>query len=137
MPDERFEVLLVEDNPADADLVREALEGGAFRLEVIGNGARALAILREGVMRPGLILLDLNLPGLSGCAVLSALKQDAVLRTIPVVILSSSRAPQDIQSCYENHANCYVVKPSGWERFLDVVRAVAEFWRTVPERPPR
>ncbi len=136
MPDERFAVLLIEDNPADADLVREALEGEAFRLEVIADGDRAVATLRQGTMRPGLILLDLNLPGLSGSAVLSALKQDAVLRTIPVVIFSSSRGCEDVRRCYENHANCYVVKPPGLEQFLKVVRAVAEFWRTVPERPP-
>lgn len=137
MTDDLLEILLVEDNPAEADLVREALSGGPFRLEVIENGVQALEALRCGASRPELLLLDLNLPGLDGAAILRAVKQDAGLRSLPVVILTSCRAAERIRECYENYANCYVVKPAGLDEFFGAVRAVAEFWRTVAERPPQ
>lgn len=137
-----FDVLLVEDNPGDVDLTREALEEAnpRVRLAVARDGEEALAVLRRegahaGVPRPDLILLDLNLPRLDGHGVLAAVKADPALRTIPVVVLTSSAAEQDVARAYGLSANCYVTKPLVLEQFLDVVRGIDRFWFGVAKLP--
>ena len=137
-----MEILLVEDNPGDVRLTREALREGKVRnrLSVAADGVEALAYLRrEGefaaAVRPDVILLDLNLPRKDGRQVLSEIKGDPALRSIPVVILSSSRAEQDVAGAYGLHANCYVAKPIDLDRFISVVRAIEEFWLRVVQLP--
>lgn len=135
-------ILLVEDNEADADLTRETLRAGRTSPRVVavtdGQEARAY-LLREppyaDAPRPDLILLDLNLPGLDGCQLLDELRGWAELRTIPVVILSSSDSERDIARSYEFGANCYLTKPMGLEAYRSVVRAVEEFWLNVAKLP--
>lgn len=136
-------VLLVEDNPADADLTMETLETSKIHVNIsaVKNGADALAFLRrEGnfssVSRPDLILLDLNLPGISGQEVLGVIKQDVDLRRIPVVILTSSEAEKDIIESYDLGANSYVTKPVGLKAFQTIVQSVESFWFTVVKLPP-
>ena len=138
-----IEVLLVEDNPGDVRLTREALREGKVRnnLHVASDGVEALAFLRRegeraGVPRPDLILLDLNLPRKSGREVLEEIKADPALRSIPVVILSSSQAEQDILREYDLHANCYVSKPVDLDQFITVVKSIEDFWFTVVKLPP-
>jgi CheY-like chemotaxis protein len=136
------EVLLVEDNPGDVRLTREALKEGKVRnhLHVARDGVEALAFLRRqgehaGVPRPDLILLDLNLPRKDGREVLTEIKEDAALRQIPVVVLTSSQAEEDIRRAYDLHANCYITKPVDLDRFINVVRSIEDFWFTVVELP--
>jgi len=133
-----FRALLVEDNPGDVDLTRETLEASKLKIDisVAIDGVQALAMLRrqgefEGGDLPDLILLDLNLPKLGGREVLAAIKQDTLLHTIPVVILTSSDAEQDILKSYELGANCYVTKPVGLQAFQSIVRSVENFWFSV------
>jgi CheY-like chemotaxis protein len=128
-------ILLVEDNPGDVRLVVEALRDLGMRigLAVVKDGAEALAYLRrEGAhadaTRPDLVLLDLNLPRVSGREVLAIVKEDADLRRIPVIVLTSSSAEEDVARSYELHANCYVTKPLELDRFVDVMSAIGEFW---------
>ncbi len=128
-------VLMVEDNRADARLAREALERRAVpaRFHVVRDGEEALAFLRRegafrGAPRPDLILLDLNLPRKDGRELLSEVKADPTLRLIPVVILTTSSAPQDVQRAYALHANCYIIKPVRLEEFMGVIDAIAAFW---------
>lgn len=135
-------ILLVEDDPGDADLTREALVGGTYdsELHVVRDARSALAFLRrQGAFgdapAPDLILLDLNLPGLDGGAVLETMKHDPVLRGIPVVVLSSSSAPGDVRHAYECFANCYVTKPVGLDPFRTTVRAIEHFWLGVAALP--
>jgi len=142
-PSRPIEVLLVEDNPGDVRLTREALKEGKVRnhLHVAADGVEALAFLRrEGphgdAPRPDLILLDLNLPRKSGREVLEEIKADPSLRLIPVVILSSSEAEQDILRAYDLHANCYVTKPVDLDRFITVVKSIEDFWFTIVKLPP-
>jgi chemotaxis family two-component system response regulator Rcp1 len=137
-----IEVLLVEDNPGDVRLTREALkEGKVFNnLSVAKDGEEALAFLRrEGdfadAPRPDVILLDLNLPRLDGREVLEAIKADPSLRTIPVVILTSSEAERDIARAYELNANCYITKPVDLDQFITVVKSIEDFWFTVVKLP--
>jgi two-component system, chemotaxis family, response regulator Rcp1 len=132
------EILLVEDNPGDVRLTREALKDGKVgnRLHVVGDGVEALAFLRQegkyaGVPRPDLILLDLNLPKKDGREVLAEIKADADLTRIPVVVLTTSRAEQDILQTYDLHVNCYITKPIDLEQFVEVVRRIEEFWLTI------
>ena len=139
---ELVQILLVEDNPGDVRLTREALKEAKFRntLQVVGDGVEALAYLRQqgqysGAMRPHLIMLDLNLPRMDGREVLAAIKKDADLRRIPVVVLSSSEAEADIARAYELHANAYVTKPVDIEHFLQVVKAIEEFWVEIVKLP--
>ena len=139
---ELVQILLVEDNPGDVRLTREALKEAKFRnkVEVVGDGVEALAYLRQegqysGAMRPHLIMLDLNLPRMDGREVLAAIKKDADLRRIPVVVLSSSEAETDIARAYELHANAYVTKPVDIEHFLQVVKAIEEFWVEIVKLP--
>jgi two-component system, chemotaxis family, response regulator Rcp1 len=136
------EILLVEDNPGDARLTQEALREGKIRnhLHHAMDGVEALAFLRrEGkhaeAPRPDIILLDLNLPRKDGREVLAELKADAALCTIPVVVLTTSEAEQDIVRSYQLHANCYITKPVDLEKFLDIVRAIEDFWLAVVRLP--
>jgi CheY-like chemotaxis protein len=137
-----IEVLLVEDNPGDVRLTREALKEGKVHnnLHVAPDGVEALAFLRrEGryadAVRPDLILLDLNLPRKSGREVLEEVKGDPALRNIPVVILTSSQAEQDIARAYDLHANCYITKPVDLDQFITVVKSIEDFWFTVVKLP--
>jgi CheY-like chemotaxis protein len=137
------EILLVEDNPGDVRLTKEALKDAKVlnRLQVAKDGVEALAFLkRQGkhakAVRPDLILLDLNLPKKDGREVLAEIKEDPELRRIPVVILTMSKAEEDIVKTYDLHANCYITKPVDLERFIEVVRAVEDFWLAVVKLPP-
>jgi chemotaxis family two-component system response regulator Rcp1 len=137
------EVLLVEDNPGDVRLTREALREGKVQnnLNVAQDGVEALAYLRrEGayadVPRPDVILLDLNLPRKDGREVLKELKADPNLMNIPVVVLTSSQAEQDILRAYQLHANCYITKPVDLEQFIHVVQSIENFWFTIVKLPP-
>ena len=137
-----IEILLVEDNPGDVDLTREALEGGKLRnnLHVVGDGEEAMAFLRKkgkhaGAPRPGLVLLDLNLPKKNGREVLAEIKTDDHLKRIPVVVLTTSQAEEDIAKSYNLHANCYITKPIELGHFIKVVQAIEEFWLTIVELP--
>jgi two-component system, chemotaxis family, response regulator Rcp1 len=107
---------------------------------VVGDGEEALAILRETnahrAARPALLLLDLNLPRLSGRELLAEIKADAELRRIPVLVLTSSRREQDVLACYDLHANCCIAKPVDFEQFLEVVRSIEQFWLTAAMLPP-
>lgn len=139
----RLGVLLVEDDPADVMIAKEALRAGgvSVRLDVVSDGLEAMAYLRrEGVYpdaaRPDLILLDLNLPRMSGLEVLAEVKGDADLRRIPVVVLSTSSAPQDVRTSYDLHANAYVAKPVDFEEFTAVVRRIDDFFTAVAQLPP-
>jgi two-component system, chemotaxis family, response regulator Rcp1 len=130
-----MDILLVEDNPADMRLVSEALaEGGVpARLHWAASGEEALDFLRRqgahgGQATPDLVLLDLNLPGLDGHEVLAAMKCDAALKRIPVVVLTSSSARQDVLAAYGAHANAYLVKPDDYEQFLAMVREMGAYW---------
>ncbi|WP_033431735.1 response regulator [Saccharothrix syringae] len=138
-----FHVLLVEDDAGDVLLVREALDeedGRPTRVHVARDGAEALAFLRRegehaGAPRPRLVLLDLNLPGVDGREVLARVKADESLRTIPVVVLTSSSADQDLLTSYGLHANAYVTKPVEPEDFIAAVRLVDGFYATVAKLP--
>ena len=132
------DVLLVEDDPGDVLMTREAFEHYMIRnvLHVVTDGEQALQYLRRtgdyaGAPRPGLILLDLNLPRLDGLEVLAELKADPVLKVIPVVILTTSQAQQDVLRSYALHANAYVSKPVDFEHFVDVIRQIDNFFITV------
>jgi len=136
-------ILLVEDNPGDADLAREALDNSKFNnnLQVVDDGEKAMAFLhREGpysdAPRPDLILLDLNLPKKDGRQVLAEIKADPELMRIPVVILTTSRAEEDVLRTYNLHANCYITKPIDLNQFLHVVRSIEDFWLSIVVLPP-
>lgn len=135
VPNRPIEILLVEDNAGDARLAREALREARVsnRLTWLVDGVEALAYLRQehayvGAPRPDLILLDLNIPRKDGREVLAAIKNDDRLRRIPVVVLTTSQAQEDIQQAYRLSANSYISKPVDLDHFIDVVRAIEEFW---------
>jgi len=137
-----IEILLVEDSSTDVLLAEEALELAKMRnnLSVVKDGVEAMAYLRkEGVYatvrRPDLILLDLNLPRKDGREVLAEVKADIHLKFIPVVVLTTSRAQEDVLRAYGLHANCYITKPVDFEQFINVVRAIDQFWFTVVTLP--
>ncbi|HEV3045813.1 MAG TPA: response regulator [Solirubrobacteraceae bacterium] len=137
-------VLLVEDDPGDVLLVREAFAGrrGEDSLSVVGDGVQALAFVRsEGdyadAPRPDLVLLDLNLPRKNGREVLAEIKGDRQLATIPVVVLTTSEAEEDILRSYELHANAYVTKPVDLDRFISAVRQIDDFFIDLVKSPPR
>ena len=139
-----IEILLVEDNPGDVRLTMEAWKEGKIRnnLHVAEDGVEALAFLRrEGkhaqAARPHLILLDLNLPRKDGREVLADIKKDPKLKHIPVVVLSTSKAEQDILKTYDLHANCYITKPLDMDQFIRVVRSIEDFWLSIVTLPPR
>lgn len=138
------EILLVEDSPSDVDLTREALEDAKIRnnLHVVADGVEAMAFLRrqgkyENAPRPDLVLLDLNLPKKDGREVLAELKSDPSLERIPVVILTTSEAEEDVLRSYELHANCYVTKPVDLDQFVKVVRSIENFWLEIVKLPAR
>ena len=138
-----IDILLVEDNPGDADLAREALEDTKLhnRLHVVDDGEKALAFLRRqgayaGAPRPDLILLDLNLPRKDGREVLAEIKSDDHLKRIPVVILTTSRAEEDVLKTYNLHANCYISKPIDLNQFMRVVKSIEDFWLSIVVLPP-
>ncbi|HEX5870707.1 MAG TPA: response regulator [Longimicrobium sp.] len=138
-----IEVLLVEDNPGDVRLTREALRDGKVHnnLSVAPDGVEALAFLRRqgkyaDAPRPDVILLDLNLPKKDGREVLEEVKADPSLRSIPVVILTSSEAERDIAQAYALHANCYITKPVDLDQFITVVKSIEDFWFTIVKLPP-
>ncbi len=137
-----IEILLVEDNPGDVVLTREALADGKIlnRLHVASDGAKALDFLHKrgefaASPRPDLVLLDLNLPKVNGQEVLAAIKGDRQLRTIPVIVLTTSNAEADIVKSYDLHANCYIQKPVEFDAFIEVVRSLENFWLTVVKLP--
>jgi len=137
-----IDILLVEDNPGDIRLAQEALRETKMlnHLFAVTDGPSALAFLRrEGryadAVRPDLILLDLNLPRKDGREVLAEIKADPELKRIPVVILTSSAAEEDILRTYNLHANCYVTKPVDFDRFMAVVRSIEDFWVSIVKLP--
>lgn len=128
---DEIEILLVEDNPGDVCLIREALKLGSIRkrLQVVEDGEAALHYLRgEVAPRPGLILLDLNLPKIDGREVLGEIKKDPELRHIPVIILTTSDSENDVVSAYEHHANCYLTKPQDLFEYLDLIENIEAYW---------
>ena len=143
MPSGRpIEILLVEDNPGDVRLTIEGLKDSKVRnkLHVARDGVEAMEFLHRegpysGASRPDVILLDLNLPRMDGREVLAAIKSDAKLKTIPVVVLTTSRAEQDVLRSYELQANCYITKPVDLEQFITVVRSIEDFWFTIVTLP--
>jgi two-component system, chemotaxis family, response regulator Rcp1 len=136
-------ILMVEDNEGDVLLATEALKRAKVTntLSVVPDGVEALAFLRKqgkyaGSARPDLILLDLNLPRVDGRQVLAEVKCDPDLRQIPIVVLTSSAAEQDIVKAYDLHANCYVVKPVDFSSLLQVVKTIEDFWFAIVKLPP-
>jgi two-component system, chemotaxis family, response regulator Rcp1 len=137
------EIFLVEDNPGDVRLTRETLKEFKVlnNLSVVGDGIEAMAFLRReskyvNAPRPDLILLDLNLPKKDGREVLTEIKGDEQLKRIPVVILTTSSAEQDILKTYELHANCYITKPVDLDQFSAVIKSIEQFWFTIVKLPP-
>ena len=142
LPIKPVEILLVEDNPGDIDLAREALEGSKVinTLHVVDDGEKAMQFLRrqapyENAVIPDVILLDLNLPKKSGREVLEEIKNDPGLRSIPVVILTTSRSEEDVLRSYDLHANCYITKPIDLDQFIGVVRSIEDFWLSIVTLP--
>jgi CheY-like chemotaxis protein len=139
-----IEILLVEDSPSDAEFTIEALKEAKMRnhLSLVEDGVQAMEFLRRQgkyaqAPRPDLIMLDLNLPRKDGREVLAELKADEKLKMIPVVVLTTSRAEQDVLRAYQLHANCYITKPVDFQQFLNVVRSIESFWLFVVTLPPR
>jgi two-component system, chemotaxis family, response regulator Rcp1 len=137
------EILLVEDNPGDVRLTREALREGKVynNLHWAKDGVEALEFLRQegrhaGAPRPDIILLDLNLPKKDGREVLHSIKNDERFKQIPVVVLTTSEAEEDVLRSYELHANCYITKPVDLDKFIMVVQSIDRFWLTVVTLPP-
>jgi two-component system, chemotaxis family, response regulator Rcp1 len=142
-PPKPVEILIVEDNPTDVMFLREALEHAEMSntLHVADNGVEAMEFLRRTgrhseAPRPDLILLDLNMPRKNGHEVLAEIKESEGLRAIPVIILTTSRADEDIVTAYGSHANCYIAKPVDFNDFAEVVRTIQNFWFTVVTLPP-
>jgi chemotaxis family two-component system response regulator Rcp1 len=138
-----IEILLVEDSPSDTDLTLEALKDFKVRnhVSVVEDGVQALQFLRRKgphaqAPRPDLIMLDLNLPRKDGREVLAEIKADDDLKTIPIVVLTTSRADQDILRAYQLNANCYITKPVDFNQFLEVIRSIETFWLFVVTLPP-
>ena len=139
-----IEILVVDDSPGDVRLMVEALKDGRLRnhLSVLNDGIDVMAYLkRQGqyadAVRPDLILLDLNMPRKGGREVLAEIKADRDLHTIPVVVLTTSKADEDVIASYELQANCYVTKPVDLDRFMTAIRSVSDFWVQVVQLPPR
>jgi chemotaxis family two-component system response regulator Rcp1 len=138
-----IEILMVEDNPGDVRLTREALKGAKMwaQVHVVEDGVAALDYLYrrppyESALRPDLILLDLNLPRMDGREVLAIVKGDPALRLIPIVVLTTSQAEEDVLRAYHLNANCYVTKPVDLHQFNRIVQAIEQFWLTVVTLPP-
>ena len=144
MQQRTLEVLLVDDDPGDVDLILEVLQDTQMGLQpqIVHDGVEAMAYLRrEGpysrAVRPDLILLDLNMPRKDGREVLRDIRQDPLLHTILVVVLTTSESPTDIDTAYTLGANCYVTKPVGLEQFTEMIRRFQDFWLTVVQYPSR
>jgi CheY-like chemotaxis protein len=138
------EILLVEDSPTDVLMTREAFEQAKLlvNLHVVEDGVEAIAFLRKAgpygnAPRPDIILLDWNLPKKDGREVLAEVKVDADLKTIPIVVLTTSQADRDILTAYGLQANCYITKPVSFKNFAQVIREIGNFWMTVVTLPPR
>ncbi|MFQ5858401.1 MAG: response regulator [Anaerolineae bacterium] len=136
-------ILLVEDNPGDVRLTTEAFRTNKLRntLHVVRDGVEALTFLHRerqyaGAPRPDLVLLDLNLPKKDGREVLAEIKADEGLRRIPVVVLTTSQAEEDILKVYNLNGNCYITKPVDLEQFITVVKSIEDFWLTIVKLPP-
>jgi chemotaxis family two-component system response regulator Rcp1 len=139
-----IDILLVEDNPGDVRLVIESLRDSKIRnsMSVVEDGEAAMAFLRRQgeysqVLRPDLILLDLNLPKKNGREVLAEFKADPDLKRIPVVVITSSNGEDDVLGAYNNYANCYVTKPVDLAQFIKVIKSIEEFWLTIVKLPPQ
>ena len=139
-----IDILLVEDNPGDVRLAQEALKESKIRnkLFIVDDGVEAMTFLRKqgkyvNAPRPDLILLDLNLPRKSGREVLTEVKTDESLKRIPVVVLTVSKAEEDVIKCYDDHANCYITKPLDFNQFMEVTKSIEEFWLTIVKLPPK
>ena len=137
------DILLVEDNPGDVRLAKEALKESKLlnKLYQVEDGIKAMAFLRQegdyaDVPRPDLVLLDLNLPRKNGREVLAEIKGDETLKRIPVVVLTVSRAEEDVLKSYNLHANCYISKPFDMEQFVKVVKSIEDFWFSIVKLPP-
>lgn len=137
-----IEILLVEDNPGDVRLTKEAFKESKIlnRLSVVEDGTEAIAFLHQKggytrAPRPDLILLDLNMPKMDGRQVLAEIKKDPKLKNIPVIILTTSKAEQDILKSYDLHANCYIVKPVDLWQFNMVVQTIKDFWLSIVKLP--
>lgn len=137
-----IEVLLVEDSPGDVRLTREALKDAKMHinLSVVSDGTEAMAYLRRekihaAAPRPDLILLDLNLPKMDGRDVLKEIKESDALKSIPVVILTTSASPVDVERSYQLHANCYITKPVDLQGFIKVVQSIDNFWLSIVKLP--
>jgi Response regulator containing CheY-like receiver, AAA-type ATPase, and DNA-binding domains len=141
---EPIEILLAEDNPGDIKLTQKALETGRIQntLHVVNDGVEAMQFLKQegeyaDAPRPDLFLLDLNMPRKSGREVLEELQEHETLPRIPVVVLTSSEAEEDIVDSYDRHANAYLTKPVDFDGFVDIVSRIEEFWLTVVKQPPK
>ena len=139
-----IEILLIEDSPTDALLTKEALAEAKLlnHLSVAEDGVKAMAFLRreppyENAPRPQLILLDLNMPRKDGREVLAEIKADDALKVIPVIVLTTSRAEDDVMRSYSLHANCFITKPVDFESFADAIRSIEQFWFVIVTLPPR
>ncbi len=140
----QVEILLVEDNPADAELAKIGLRSGKILndVHVVEDGEQAMAFLRregtyEDAPKPDLVLLDLNLPGMDGREVLQEIKNDAALRSIPVIVLTTSDAAPDIARAYENYASGYLTKPVDFTSFHELMAGLADYWFSLVRLPPK
>lgn len=138
------EILLIEDNPGDIRLTREALDHGGIpcRVNVVGDGDVAMDFLYQrdrygDAPTPDMIILDLNLPRRSGLEVLAEIKGDPSLQSIPVIVFTSSTSEKEINRSYELHANCFIAKPVGLDRFTEVVQSIERFWLSIVHLPAR
>lgn len=138
------EILLVEDSPADIRLTQEALKENKLKvnLHIVNDGVEAIEFLRKqntysNVPTPDLVLLDLNMPRKDGREVLKEIKEDPLLNTIPVIVLTISKSDEDILLSYKYHVNCYIRKPLDLTKFINVVKAIESFWLTIVTLPPR
>ena len=143
MTERPIEILLVEDNPGDVRLTREVFKDAKIRntIHSVVDGVEAIDYLRNkgkfaDAVRPDLILLDLNLPRMDGREVLSEIKSDDDLKRIPVVVLTISKADEDVLKSYDLHANCFITKPVDLDQFIKVVKSVEGFWLTIVRLPP-
>jgi CheY-like chemotaxis protein len=137
-----IEILLVEDNPGDVRLTQEAFKEGRMynNMNVVGDGMEAMEFLRRqgahtNAPRPDLILLDLNMPKKNGFEVLSEVKKDPSMRYIPIIVLTTSKAEQDIVKTYNEHANCFITKPVDLDQFFEIVKTIQDFWLTIVKLP--
>ena len=133
-----FNILLVEDDPADVQLARQAMKESSipYSLKVVGNGEEAMSYLlsrdsEAGLEHPDIILLDLNLPEKGGIEVLKEIKENADLRRIPVIVLTTSNDERDVEKAYAVHANCYITKPVDYDKFSGVIKSIVNYWSSV------